>query len=94
MCIVTKGTWVEVERVVSRPGDRIPGPIRDFTRPAQVVRVSGFLLEDAELGQHVRIRTILGNEHTGKLRIENPGYGHSFGHTFPEFGRVRTGGVA
>lgn len=93
MCIVAKGTWVEVERVMARPGER--GPLaKDPARPPQVVRVSGFLLEDAELGQHVRIRTIIGKEHTGKLRIENPGYGHSFGHTFPEFARAAAGGVA
>ena len=88
MCIVAKGTWVEVERVVARPGDRLAGPAKELSRPPQIVRVSGFLLEDAELGQHVRIRTILGNEHAGKLRIENPGYGHSFCNTFPELGRT------
>ncbi len=91
MCIVAKGTWVEVERVLSRPGDRVPALVKDFAKPPQVVRVSGFLMEDAELGQHVRIRTIIGNEHSGKLRIENPGYGHSFGHTFPEFTRPAAG---
>ena len=80
MCIVAKGTWVEVERVVSRPGERIPGP----GRPPQMMRISGFLLEDAELGQQARVRTIVGHEHAGRLRIENPGYGHSFGHTVPE----------
>ena len=86
MCIVAKGTWVEVERVVARPGERVNGP----GHAPQVVRVSGFLLEDAELGQQVRVRTIVGLEHIGKLRIENPGYGHSFGHTFPERGRAAT----
>ena len=87
MCIVAKGTWVEVERVVARPGERLPGP----ARPPQVVRVSGFLLEDAELGQPARVRTIVGLEHAGRLRIENPGYGHSFGNTFPSLPR---GGAA
>ena len=94
MCIVTKGTWVEVERIITRPGDRIPGPAKDLVRPPTVVRVSGFLMEDAELGQQVRIRTIIGNEHAGKLRIENPGYGHSFGNTFPELMRSGAGGTA
>lgn len=98
MCIIAKGTWVEVERVLSRPGERVPGIPRDFAKPPQVVRVSGFLLEDAELGQQVRVRTIIGNEHSGKLRIENPGYGHSFRNTFPELLRVgggaNTGGAA
>lgn len=90
MCIVTKGTWVEVERVVTRPGERI-GVLGRDPRAAQVVRVAGFLLEDAELGQQVRVRTIVGNEHTGKLRIENPGYGHSFCHTFPDLPHIGSG---
>lgn len=94
MCIVAKGTWVEVERVLSRPGERLPALPRDGARAPQVVRVSGFLLEDAELGQNVRIRTIIGNEHAGKLRIENPGYGHSFVNTFPELLRSTAGGAA
>lgn len=88
MCIVAKGTWVEVERIVARPGDRLPNLSRDAAKPPQVVRVAGFLLEDAELGQHVRVRTIIGNEHSGKLRIENPGYGASFVNTFPELMRA------
>ena len=91
MCIVAKGTWVEVERILAPAGERT---LREPARPPQAVRVSGFLLEDAELGQQVRIRTIVGHEHAGKLRIENPGYGHSFGHTFPQILRVGAGGAA
>lgn len=94
MCIVAKGTWVEVERSLARPGERPAAPPRDMLHAQHVVRVSGFLLEDAELGQLVRIRTIVGNEHSGKLRIENPGYGHSFGNTFPELLKLSQGGAA
>ncbi|BDU78503.1 hypothetical protein [Mesoterricola sediminis] len=94
MCIVAKGTWVEVERIVTRPGERISSLGREAARPPQVVRVAGFLMEDAELGQHVRVRTIVGNEHSGKLRIENPGYGASFVNTFPELIRQGATGVA
>jgi hypothetical protein len=83
-CTITKGTWVEVERVLSPEPARTP----------HVLRVSGFLEEDAILGQQVTIRTIIGNHHTGKLRIENPGYGHSFGHTVPELLKLGRGGLA
>lgn len=83
MCIVAKGTWVEVERPMAKPGERFPSRPVD-PKTCQMIRVSGFLLEDAELGQQVRIRTIVGHEYAGKLRIENPGYGHSFMHTLPE----------
>jgi len=97
MSKIPKGTWVEVERslaVQDRPG--LPGGSRpgDPARlPAQLIRVSGFLLEDAELGQQVRIRTSFGKFHTGKLRIQSPSYGHSFGHAAPEARPVRPGGT-
>jgi len=83
-CTITRGTWVEVERVLPQSGER----------PPQTLRVSGFLEEDAILGQQVTIRTIIGNHHTGKLRIENPGYGHSFAHTVPELLKLGRGGLA
>ena len=95
MSKIPKGTWVEVERslfcsdrtVASRPLD--PAKV-----PSYLLRVSGFLLEEAELGQEVRIRTIFGKIHAGKLRIQSPSYGHSFGHTVPELMRPgRAGGA-
>ena len=77
MSIVPSGTWVEVEKQVRQPGrgEATPGSV-------QIMRVSGFLLEPAELGQPARIRTICGDHHRGRLRIQNPGYGSSFCNTF------------
>lgn len=84
MSSIPKGTWVEVERTALST-DRLPSrPFDPAMIPARTVRVSGFLLEAAELGQQVRIRTITGKLHVGKLRIQSPSYGHSFGHTVPE----------
>jgi hypothetical protein len=85
MSKIPKGTWVEVERTLISPDRRVPSrPLDPAKLPSYMVRVSGFLLEDAELGQQVRIRTITGKVHLGKLRIQSPSYGHSFGHTVPE----------
>jgi hypothetical protein len=92
MCIVKKGTWVEVERVLLKPEERAPNLPPDTAKLPYVLRVSGFLMDDAKLGEQVKIRTIIGNVHAGKLRIENPGYGHSFGHTVPELLRIGVGG--
>lgn len=94
MCKISKGTWVEVERVLLKPEERAPNLPKETAKVPYVLRVSGFLMEDAELGQQVKIRTIIGNVHTGKLRIENPGYGHSFGHTVPELLQIGRGGLA
>lgn len=88
MSKIPKGTWVEVERTLVSADRRMPVRALDPAKlPSYMVRVSGFLLEDAELGQQVRIRTINGKIHIGKLRIQSPSYGHSFGHTVPELMR-------
>jgi hypothetical protein len=85
MSKIPKGTWVEVERSLVSADRRLPlRPIDPAKLPSYLTRVSGFLLEDADLGQIVRIRTIMGKVHIGKLRIQSPSYGHSFGHTVPE----------
>ena len=94
MSKIPKGTWVEVERTLPAPGRNAARlPLDPAKAPAYVVRVSGFLLEDAELGQLVKIRTIMGKLHTGKLRIQSPSYGHSFGHTVPELLKIGRGGI-
>jgi hypothetical protein len=94
MSKIPKGTWVEVERILVSADRQDPArPVDPAKLPSYMVRVSGFLLEDAELGQQVRIRTILGKVHLGKLRIQSPSYGHSFGHTVPELMRPGRGGA-
>jgi len=94
MSKIPKGTWVEVERTLAGAGRNLPGrPVDPAKLAAYTLRVSGFLLEDAELGQQVRIRTIIGKVHVGKLRIQSPSYGHSFGHTVPELLKLGRGGL-
>jgi len=92
---IPKGTWVEVERVAAGADRRPPvSPFNPVRTPVPTVRVSGFLLEAAELGMQVRIRTITGKVHVGKLRIQSPSYGGSFGHTVPELLRGGRGELA
>jgi 2-amino-4-ketopentanoate thiolase alpha subunit len=49
-----------------------------------VMRVSGFLLDDAAVGERVRVRTLIGRELSGSLTTVNPSYEHSFGETVQE----------
>jgi len=94
MSKIPKGTWVEVERMLPTAGRGVQTrPLDPAKGISCTVRVSGFLLDDAELGQQVRIRTIMGKIHLGKLRIQSPSYGHSFGHTVPELLKVGRGGI-
>ena len=91
MTTITKGTWVEIEQVVLAPEQRAPTLPEDTRQTPYLMRVSGFLQdEQAELGQEVRIRTIIGRELQGTLRVVNPGYSHSFGTTVPELLTIGT----
>jgi len=90
MSKIEKGTWVEIEQVVLKPEERAPSVPEDTKQVPYVLRVSGFLLEAAELGAEVQIRTIIGRELSGVLRTVNPSYSHSFGTTVPELLTIGT----
>ena len=90
MSKIEKGTWVEIEQVVLKPEERAPSVPEDTKQVPYVLRVSGFLLEAAELGAKVKIRTIIGRELSGVLRTVNPSYSHSFGTTVPELLTIGT----
>lgn len=84
MSKVTKGTWVQIEQVLLTPAERAPTLPEDTRQVPYVLRVSGFLLEDAELDTEARVRTLIGRELSGALKTVNPSYTHSFGETVPE----------
>jgi hypothetical protein len=84
MSTVSPGTWVEVEQVVLDPAERAPTLPEDTRRVPYVLRVSGFLLDGAALGEPARIRTLIGRELSGTLTTVNPSYSHSFGETVAE----------
>ena len=94
MSKIAKGTWVEIERVLLKPEERAPNLPEDTRACPYVLRISGFLQEEAELGAEVKILSLIGNEHRGMLRIVNPSYSHSFGTTVPELLTIGTGGRA
>lgn len=90
MNTILQGTWVEIEQVILNPEERAPSLPEDTRQVPYLLRVSGFLGEDAELGQQVRIRTMIGRELTGVLQRVNPSYTHSFGEVVPELLTIGT----
>lgn len=84
MAKVLKGTWVEIKRTVLEPEERATNLPEDTKKTPYVLRMSGFLTADAELGELVTIRSLIGREHEGILVTVNPGYSHSFGITMSE----------
>ena len=81
---IPRGTWVEIETTLLQPSERAPGLPEDTARTPYVLRLSGFLEEEAEVGQPASVRSLIGRTHRGVLRLVNPGYDHSFGATVPE----------
>ncbi len=90
MAIIPTGTWVEIEQIVLTPEERAPTLPPETKAVPYVMRVSGFLAEEAELGQAATIRTLIGRELRGVVRVVNPGYTHSFGETVPELLTIGT----
>jgi len=90
MAKISIGTWVEIEQVVLTPEQRVQTLPEETRSVPYLLRVSGFLQQEAELGQEVQVRTIIGRTLSGKLKSVNPGYRHSFGETVPELLRIGT----
>jgi len=87
---IPPGTWVEIEQVILTPEQRAPTLPEDTRQVPYVMRVSGFLIEPAGLGQPASIRTIIGRELRGVLVTVNPSYSHSFGTVVPELLTIGT----
>jgi hypothetical protein len=90
MSPIAAGTWVELEKIVLDARERAPGVPEDTSGVPLVMRVSGFLVEAAQIGEPARIRTIIGRELTGRVRTVNPSYTHGFGDTVPELLTIGT----
>ncbi len=88
------GTWVEIEAVLLTPEERAPNLPPDTAQVPYILKLSGFLTEDAAMGKEVAIRTLIGREHRGVLKVANPSYAHSFGATVPELLTIGMGGQA
>ncbi len=90
MSKIPKGTWVEIEQVVLKPEERASSLPADTKQVPYILRVSGFLLEDAEIGQEVSIKTIIGRKLRGELKVINPSYRHNFGTVITELLTIGT----
>ena len=82
--IVKKGSWVEIHNIVLKTGERAQN-IPDDTKGVPLeMRVKGFLLSDAKIGDEVEITTPAKRVIRGRLDCVNPAYDHGFGPPIPE----------
>ncbi len=79
-----KGDWVEIKEVILPPGQRAPQVPPDTQGVPLEMRVRGYLLQDAAVGNRARIRTLIGRHVEGILTQVRPRYPHDFGEVVPE----------
>lgn len=77
--LVSAGTWVEIHSVVLPPDERADHLPEDTKRVPLEMRVKGFLVAAATLGDQVEIVTAAGRRLHGTLAQANPAYAHGFG---------------
>ena len=85
---IAPGTWVEIHRVVLRPGERALQIPNDTKAVPFEMRVKGFLAEAAALGDEAEIISPAGRRMRGTLTEVNPAYTHGFGAPIPELSSI------
>lgn len=80
-----KGDLVQVHIIVLEPGERATNLPEETKAVPYEGWLKGFLLEEqAEIGQEVRIETLIGRQLSGVLTEINPVYDHNFGKPLPQ----------
>ena len=85
---VTKGSWVEIQNTILNPEERTANIPEETKKVPYIMKVRGFLEEDAAIGDVVTIKTMIGRQLTGKLIQENPIFPHNYGKPVPELLRT------
>jgi len=85
---VAEETWVEIHRVLLDKGERAPQVPQDTRDVPLEMKVKGFLLHEAVLGDEVEIMTVAGRRLKGTLSAVNPSYDHKFGPPIPELSTI------
>ncbi len=85
---IEKGTWVEIHNVVLQANERAPQVPEDTRQVPLEMRVKGFLVAPASIGENTEIETPSGRRLCGKLSEVNPPYTHSFGSPIPELSTI------
>jgi len=86
--LIEKGTWVEIHNVVLQANERAPQVPEDTPRVPLEMRVKGFLVVPASIGEDAEIETLSGRHLRGRLSEVNPPYTHSFGFPIPELSPI------
>ncbi|ABR46735.1 conserved hypothetical protein [Alkaliphilus metalliredigens QYMF] len=87
---VKKGKWVEIHDIILQTSQRAHHLPEDTKQVPLEMRVKGFLLQDAKVGERVKIRTLIGRVIEGELTIDNPRHEFDYGEPVPELLTIGT----
>lgn len=79
-----QGDWVRIHRVILPAEERTANLPEDTKKVPFEMWVKGHLLEDGEICDEVRIKTVSGREEHGTLIEVNPQFDVNFGNFVPE----------
>lgn len=85
-----KGQWVKIHSIVFTSDERAPQVPDDTKKVPLEMWVKGYILDDAELGDLVKVKTMTGRIVEGNLLEINPTYKHSYGDHIPELLEIGT----
>jgi len=83
-----QGDWVEVHRIIFAAQDRPASLPQETQKVPFEMWIKGFALDEGEIGQICRIKTLTGRIIEGQLTEINPGFTHSFGLAVAELQRI------
>ena len=86
--MVKKGTWVSIRKTILEPKDRAAGIPEDTAATPLVMWINGFLQEEANIGEEVRVRTRMNRVEEGILEEVNPVTQVDYGNYVPEIIQV------
>jgi 2-amino-4-ketopentanoate thiolase alpha subunit len=86
--MVKKGSWVQIHNIVLNSDERAPQVPDDTKQVPLEMWVKGTLLEDGEIGDQVKIKTVTGRIEMGQLVAYNPTFTHTYGEYVPEIFKI------
>ena len=86
--VIEKGVWVEINNIILEPGERSPQVPDDTAKTPFKMRVKGYLVEPAAVGEGAEIITAAGRRLRGRLSEVNPAYRHGFGPPIAELAMI------
>lgn len=82
--MIKKNTWVRIKKIILEAHERTGNIPEDTKKVPLEMWTKGYLLNDANTGDIVKIKTLTGRIEEGKLIEVNPSYMHTYGKFVPE----------